>query len=298
MSLIFQPKSHIQTLFHTESRHLLHDFGSQFPLGGLFSNFHQKSASKTCNFAYFTSQWGGSSPPPPLPPGYATDCNYILLTKCVGRETAKGAFGLRVKLPSAHLSTTHGRNPHPDPCYSKLSTISHAHILIPNAIADSQIMKNQKAINQNSLRMCRQKPAHTGFEPIPVTTRELNSALEVAKIFRNSKTKLPSTLSLLKNTAIFRPPRKKIWPRFSCLEQRSSCGTAATRQAEPTSELAGRCDHVNWISSKSRSRRFEFFIAGLNEEIGMFSAVHLLKLLNRLTLRGARSWHAEKIPFN
>ena len=35
--------------------------------GGLFSIFHKKSASKppkTCDFAYFTSQWGGSSPPP------------------------------------------------------------------------------------------------------------------------------------------------------------------------------------------------------------------------------------------
>ena len=44
-----------------------------FPLGGgLFSIFHQKSASKapnTCDFAYFTSQWrGGLSPPPPPPP--------------------------------------------------------------------------------------------------------------------------------------------------------------------------------------------------------------------------------------
>ena len=27
---------------------------------------------------------------------------------CLGQETAKGPFGLRVKLPPAHLSTTHG----------------------------------------------------------------------------------------------------------------------------------------------------------------------------------------------
>ena len=27
---------------------------------------------------------------------------------CFGQETAKGPFGLRVKLPPAHLSTTHG----------------------------------------------------------------------------------------------------------------------------------------------------------------------------------------------
>ena len=44
--------------------------GGCFPMGGLFSIFHQKSASKapkTCDFAYFTSQWGGYSPrPPPL----------------------------------------------------------------------------------------------------------------------------------------------------------------------------------------------------------------------------------------
>ena len=41
---------------------------------GLFLIFHQKSASKapkTWYFAYFTSQWGGSSPPA-LPPGYVT----------------------------------------------------------------------------------------------------------------------------------------------------------------------------------------------------------------------------------
>ena len=28
---------------------------------------------------------------------------------CLGQETAKGPFGFRVKLPPAHLSTTHGR---------------------------------------------------------------------------------------------------------------------------------------------------------------------------------------------
>ena len=44
--------------------------------GGLFSIFYQKSASKapkTCDFAYFTSQWGELEPPPPRPPsGCAT----------------------------------------------------------------------------------------------------------------------------------------------------------------------------------------------------------------------------------
>ena len=68
LRLIFGPKLEIQTLFHTESSHLLLNFGTQFPLGGLFSIFHQKSASKapkTCDVAYFTTQWGGSSPPAP-----------------------------------------------------------------------------------------------------------------------------------------------------------------------------------------------------------------------------------------
>ena len=58
--------------------------------GGLFSIFHTKSASKaqkTCDFAYFTSQWGGLEPPPPPPPGYATGNYYVWfsmknLTKC------------------------------------------------------------------------------------------------------------------------------------------------------------------------------------------------------------------------
>ena len=44
------------------------------------------------------------------------NCNFdvivIVITfyspSCLGQETAKGPFGLRVKLPPAHLSTTHG----------------------------------------------------------------------------------------------------------------------------------------------------------------------------------------------
>ena len=61
LRLIFQPNSEIQTFG-----------GGCFPMGGgLFSTFHKKSASKapkTCDFAYFTSQWGGLEPPPPPPP--------------------------------------------------------------------------------------------------------------------------------------------------------------------------------------------------------------------------------------
>ena len=53
LRLIFRPKSEIQTF-----------------QGGLFSIFLKKSRSKppkTCDFAYFISQWGAQAPP-----GYAT----------------------------------------------------------------------------------------------------------------------------------------------------------------------------------------------------------------------------------
>ena len=94
--VIFRPKSEIQRFFPPKIRWspkkkkkkkekgLLQNWdyfvqfrkfrrlrGGCFRMGGLFSIFHIKSASKaqkTCDFAYFTSQWGGSSPPP----GYAT----------------------------------------------------------------------------------------------------------------------------------------------------------------------------------------------------------------------------------
>ena len=66
LSLNFRPKSEIQTFFQTASLHILHNFSTQFPLGGgLFSIFNQKSGSKApkmCDFAYFTGQWGGCSP--------------------------------------------------------------------------------------------------------------------------------------------------------------------------------------------------------------------------------------------
>ena len=58
LSLIFRPKSEIQTFEGG-----LFSYG-----GGLFSILHKKSASKppkTCDFAYFTSQWGGLEPPRP-----------------------------------------------------------------------------------------------------------------------------------------------------------------------------------------------------------------------------------------
>ena len=90
LRLIFRPRSEIFTFFPLKIRwspkkkglHRFWDcfFGpirkskrlreGCFPMEGLFSIFHKKSASKPpkwCGFAYFISQWGGSSPPaPPL----------------------------------------------------------------------------------------------------------------------------------------------------------------------------------------------------------------------------------------
>ena len=90
--MIFRPKSKIQTFFPPKIRwspkkkkglrqntgRFFFQFrkfkrmrGGSFRMGGLFSIFHRKSASKaqkTCDFAYFTSQWWGLEPPPPPPP--------------------------------------------------------------------------------------------------------------------------------------------------------------------------------------------------------------------------------------
>ena len=64
----------LRLIFRPSSQTLTFEGGGCYCMGGgLFSIFHRKSASKaqkTCDFAYFTSQWGGGSCPPP--PSYAT----------------------------------------------------------------------------------------------------------------------------------------------------------------------------------------------------------------------------------
>ena len=69
LRLIFGPKSGIQTLFHTKSRHLPHNFGTQFPLGGCFQFFTKNRPQKLQKRAILhTSQTnGGLEPPPPAP---------------------------------------------------------------------------------------------------------------------------------------------------------------------------------------------------------------------------------------
>ena len=62
-----------------------------FPLGGLFSFLEQKSAAKalkTCYFAYFSTQWGGSSPFP-----LAT-----LLDITIGRRAASIKIRFRIDI--------------------------------------------------------------------------------------------------------------------------------------------------------------------------------------------------------
>ena len=65
---IFRPKSEILTLFQAESRHVLHNFGTQFRLGGLFSLFSPKIGLKSTKKVQFCilhkPMEEGSSPPP------------------------------------------------------------------------------------------------------------------------------------------------------------------------------------------------------------------------------------------
>ena len=68
LRLIFRPKSEIQTLFHTESQHLLHNFGTQFPLGGCFQFFTKNRPQKHQKRAILhTSQANGGARAPPPP---------------------------------------------------------------------------------------------------------------------------------------------------------------------------------------------------------------------------------------
>ena len=74
LRLLFRPISQIQTFE-----------GGCFRMGGLFSIFHIKSASKAqkaCDFAYFKSQWGGLEPPrPPPPPPWLRYCTRLYISR-------------------------------------------------------------------------------------------------------------------------------------------------------------------------------------------------------------------------
>ena len=64
----FRPKSEIQTLFQAESRHLLHNFGTQFPLGAVFIFSPKIGLKSTKNVRFcilYRPMEGLESPPPP-----------------------------------------------------------------------------------------------------------------------------------------------------------------------------------------------------------------------------------------
>ena len=119
---IFRPKSEIQRFFSSKIKwspitnnkkkvftEIETDFPAKFRIsnvwgglfsygGGLFSIFNYKSASKapkTCDFAYFTSQWGGARAPP-APLGYATECKLFGVFRKV-RHSRK-IFSSKLKL--------------------------------------------------------------------------------------------------------------------------------------------------------------------------------------------------------
>ena len=77
LRLIFWPESEIQTLFHTDSQNLLHNFGTQFPLGGGCFQFFTKNRPQKHQIRAIlhTSQANGGALAPPPPPPLATLLN-------------------------------------------------------------------------------------------------------------------------------------------------------------------------------------------------------------------------------
>ena len=62
LSLILRPKSEIQTFFQTASLHILHNFSTQFPLGGAVFNFQPKiglKSTKNVQFCILHKPMGG-----------------------------------------------------------------------------------------------------------------------------------------------------------------------------------------------------------------------------------------------
>ena len=69
LRLIFRLKSEIQTLFQVESRLVLHNFGTQFPLGEAVFNFLPKIGLKSTKYVRFCILYkpmGRLEPPPAL----------------------------------------------------------------------------------------------------------------------------------------------------------------------------------------------------------------------------------------
>ena len=69
---IFRPKSEIKTVFQAESRQLLHDFGTQIPLGGCFYFFSKNRPQKHQKRAILHTLQANGGARAPLPPPLAT----------------------------------------------------------------------------------------------------------------------------------------------------------------------------------------------------------------------------------
>ena len=86
--------------------------GALFAWGGLFLIFHRKSASKaqkTCDFACFTSQWGGLEPPPAPPLATLLGTRDIMPNAVILYSFAKTRFRFSpkkhfIELPAATLT--------------------------------------------------------------------------------------------------------------------------------------------------------------------------------------------------
>ena len=79
LRLIFRPKSQIHTLFQAVSRHVLHNFGTQFLMGGgCFQFFTKNRPQKHLKRAILhTSQAnGGARAPPPRP--WLRYCDHVI----------------------------------------------------------------------------------------------------------------------------------------------------------------------------------------------------------------------------
>ena len=104
--VIFRPKSEIQRFFPPKIRWSPKKkkvfekesfFANLDVWGGLFSIFRRKSASKAqkiCDFAYFTSQWGGSSPPAPPWLRYWVESSRTFLASRMSSKTRFEVLGL------------------------------------------------------------------------------------------------------------------------------------------------------------------------------------------------------------
>ena len=110
LRLIFRPKSEILTLFQAESRHVLHNFGTQFPLGGgggCFQIFTKKiglKSTKNVRFCILHKPMGGARAPPPTLLGFW----YVKTLNILQQKTTMPLTLLNVDQQSIHALPKYG----------------------------------------------------------------------------------------------------------------------------------------------------------------------------------------------